>query len=203
MGSDAFINWIDSTLGIRETAETYWDSNDAVEFRIFDSVHDLERAIRDKQVENVKARLTAGFCWEWSKPNADGTLVDDVVVDAWSMPWNAKPDSTRLAKRIPKSHYWATDPAGINQVGCIYTAANFEFDYVGVIFGLDLRYDPLLRTWVGDKTHSYDSVVKRSKEQFLELVKNTCLVLLTRGIKGCYVYFMDAGTRDYFRGLIQ
>jgi len=203
MGSDIFINWIDSTLVVRDTADTYWDSTDAFDFRIFESVHDLETAIREKQIENDKARLTAGFCWEWSKPNPDGTLINDVIIGDWSMPWNAKPDSTRLAKGIPKSHYWATDPAGINQVGCIYTAANFEFDYVGVIFGLDLRYDPVARTWLGDQAHSHDSVVKKSKEQFLELVKNTYRVLLTRGIKGCYVYFMDPATRDHFRSLIR
>jgi len=202
MGSDAFINWIDSTLGIRESADTYWDSSDPYEFRIFDSVRELETTIREKQTENQKARLGAGFCWEWSNPNADGTLANDVVVGDWSMPWNAKPDSTRLARGIPKSHYWATDPAGINQVGCIYTAQNFEFDYVGVIFGLDLRYDPTSSTWVGDKTQSHDSVVKRSGEQFVELVKNTYRVLLTRGIRGCYVYFMDRSTRDHFKSLI-
>lgn len=202
MGSDAFINWIDSTLGVRESADTYWGSTDPFEFRIFDSVRELEATIRKKQVENVKTRLTAGFCWQWSNPNSDGTLINDVVVDDWSMPWNAKPDSTRLAKGIPKSHYWATDPTGINQVGCIYTAQNFEFDYVGVIFGLDLRYDPVSGTWVGDKTQSHDSVVRRSGDQFVELVKNTYRVLLTRGIRGCYVYFMDKATRDHFQSLI-
>jgi DUF2075 family protein len=115
------------------------------------------------------------------------------------MPWNAKPDATRLAASIPKSHYWAWEANGINQVGCIYTAQNFEFDYVGVIFGLDLKYDPKLGTWVGDRTQSHDTVVKRSRDQFLDLVKNTYRVLLTRGLKGCYVYFMDENTRNFFK----
>jgi DUF2075 family protein len=203
MGSDGFVNWIDNTLGIRETDNVYWDTNEPFDFKIFDSVQDLETAIREKQSEEVKSRLTAGFCWKWSKPNIQGELIDDVVIGEWAMPWNARSDSTRLAADVPKSHYWATDPRGINQVGCVYTAQNFEFDYVGVIFGLDLRYDPSLGTWVGDKTKSQDSVVKRSKEQFVDLVKNTYRVLLTRGIKGCYVYFMDDATRDHFRSLMR
>jgi DUF2075 family protein len=66
-----------------------------------------------------------------------------------------------------------------------------------------LRYDPNLGTWVGDKTKSQDSVVKRSKEQFVDLVKNKYRVLLTRGMKGCYVYFMDEATRDHFRSLMR
>jgi DUF2075 family protein len=201
-GSDGFINWIDNTLGIRKTANVLWDKSDAFDFKIFDSVQEIEEAIRARQEEGDTARLAAGFCWQWSKPDKNGQLINDVVVGNWSMPWNAKPDATRLAANIPKSHYWATEANGINQVGCIYTAQNFEFDYVGVIFGLDLRYDPPLSAWVSDKTHSHDSVVKRSKDQFTELIKNTYRVLLTRGLKGCYVYFMDDDTRNFFRSRI-
>jgi len=85
----------------------------------------------------------------------------------------------------------------------VYTAQNFEFDYVGVIFGLDLRYSPGSGEWVADKAQSYDSVVKRSKEQFEQLVKNTYRILLTRGLKGCYVYFIDDATRAFFQSRIK
>lgn len=201
-GSDAFINWIDQTLGIRETANVLWRSDDSYDFRIMNSVEELELTIRDR-AKQEDARLVAGFCWPWSDPNADGTLVPDVQVGSWSMPWNAKPDAGRLARGIPKSNFWNSDPGGIDQVGCVYTAQGFEFEYVGVIFGLDLRYDWEANAWVGDKSKSHDSVVKRSKEQFLDLVKNTYRVLFTRGIKGCYVYFMDEGTRRFFQSRIE
>jgi DUF2075 family protein len=125
--------------------------------------------------------------------------VPDVTVEDWAMPWNAKPDAGRLAKNIPKSNFWASDPGGLDQVGCIYTAQGFEFDYVGIIFGKDLIYDWSTNAWVGDKKQSFDTVVKRSKEQFLDLVKNTYRVLFTRGIKGCYVYFVDDETRKFFQ----
>jgi uncharacterized protein len=203
MGSDGFINWVDTTLGLRETANVYWDSSDPFEFKIFDGVKELEVAIREKAEQGFKARLAAGFCWPWSKPGPSGNLVNDVLVGDWSMPWNARSDSTRLGEGIPKSHYWATDPRGINQVGCVYTAQNFEFDYVGVIFGSDLRYDTVSGTWVGDKSKSFDSAVKRSKNQFVDLVKNAYRILLTRGMKGCYVYFVDENTRDFFGSLIK
>ncbi|MBV9925688.1 MAG: DUF2075 domain-containing protein [Acidobacteria bacterium] len=202
-GSDGFINWVDNTLGIRRTANTLWDTNDPFEFRIAESVQELERSIRERQQEGFSARLAAGFCWPWSYPDGQGRLPNDVTVGGWSMPWNARPDSRKLAKGIPKSHYWASDPNGIDQVGCVYTAQGFEFDYVGVIFGLDLRYDPKGGTWVGDKTQSHDAVVKKSKELFVPLVKNTYRVLLTRGMKGCYVYFMDEATRNFFRSRVE
>jgi hypothetical protein len=56
------------------------------------------------------------------------------------VPWNARADAGRLAPGIPRSDYWASDPRGIEQVGSVYTAQGFEFDYVGVIFGRDLIY---------------------------------------------------------------
>jgi uncharacterized protein len=202
-GSDGFVNWVDNTLGIRRTANTLWDMSDPFEFRIVETVQELERSIRERQREGYSARLAAGFCWPWSNPDTQGRLLNDVVVGEWSMPWNAKPDSRSLMKGIPKSHYWASDANGIDQVGCVYTAQGFEFDYVGVIFGLDLRYDPKAGMWVGDKTQSHDAVVKRSKDMFVSLVKNTYRVLLTRGMKGCYVHFMDEATRNFFRSRIE
>jgi len=93
----------------------------------------------------------------------------------------------------------AYNPNGINQVGCIYTAQGFEFDYVGVILGKDLRYDFNSGRWVGDNTKSYDTVVKKAEDNFVDLVKNTYRVLMTRGMKGCYLYFMDKDTENFFR----
>lgn len=111
-------------------------------------------------------------------------------VGGFRRPWNAKPEARRLAKGIPRAPLWAYSPGGENQVGCIYTAQGFEFDYVGVIFGTDLVYRPG-EGWKGDKRNSQDSIVKRAGERFVELVKNTYRVLLTREMKGCYVCFLD------------
>jgi uncharacterized protein len=112
------------------------------------------------------------------------------------MPWNAMPDAGKLAPVIPKSTFWASDPNGINQVGCMYTAQGSEFDYVGVIFGRDLAYDA---GWCGNRKISHDSVVKKApEEEFVNLVKHTYRVLLTRGMKGCYVHFEDAATGEFF-----
>jgi len=198
-GSEAFVAWIENTLDVQRTANVLWKKDDAFEFKVFDSVSDLETVIRAKnEPGKITARLTAGFCWRWSDPRPDGSLAADVHIDGWSMPWNAKPDAGRLSTGIPKSNFWASDSGGLNQVGCVYTAQGFEFDYVGVIFGNDLIYDWDKNQWVGDQSKSADSIVKRSGEQFVNLVKNTYRVLLTRGMKGCYVYFLDEGTKRFF-----
>lgn len=119
---------------------------------------------------------------------------------AFVRPWNAKPDSKKhLAPGIPQATLWAHDRRGIGQVGCVYTAQGFEFDYVGVIFGQDLRYESARGGWVGHPEHSYDSSVVRSKGGFTSLVKRAYRVLLSRGHKGCYVHFTDKETEHFFR----
>ena len=95
------------------------------------------------------------------------------------------------------------NPNGINQIGCIYTAQGFEFDYIGVIFGEDLIYDLDSGEWRGKKKNSADPVVKKSKDKFLELTKNTYRVLLSRGLKGCYVYFIDKNTERFFKSRME
>src|SRR5688500_19881678 len=115
------------------------------------------------------------------------------------MPWNARDGVGRLGPGIPKSDCWASAREGIDQVGCVYTAQGFEFDYVGVIVGPDLVYRPMDGGWVGQRDQSHDKVVRRgvTEAEFTRYVKSTYRVLLTRGLRGCYVYFMDAPTRDF------
>ncbi|AWV07668.1 DNA/RNA helicase domain-containing protein [Marilutibacter maris] len=199
-GSEGFVNWVDNTLGIRRTANVLFDqSQESFEFGIVDSPEALDELIREKSREGHSARLVAGYCWPWSKKlDADGSLMADVRIGTFERPWNARPDMTGLPRGVPKADYWAYDPTGIDQVGCIYTAQGFEFDYVGVIWGRDLRYQSG-DGWCGDRMVSQDTTVKRSKDRFLELVKNTYRVLLSRGMKGCYVYFEDSETEKFFR----
>lgn len=202
-GSDGYLNWIDNTLGIRETANVILTKNEKMEFKIFNKPQELYEEIKKKNAEKPNsARLVAGFCWSWSDPNPDGTLRDDVVIGNFRMPWEGK-DGKKLAKDIPPAPLWAYDPKGANQVGSIYTIQGFEFEFVGVIFGKDLIYDPVKKEWVGLPKNSADPSVKRSKENFTKHVKHVYRTLLTRGMKGCYIYFMDDKTRKFFESRIE
>ncbi|MGB3856449.1 MAG: DUF2075 domain-containing protein [Methanosarcina flavescens] len=202
-GSDGFVNWVNNTLGIQKTANVIWTQKEEFDFQIMSSPEELEASIIEKIKEGFTGRLTAGFCWPWSQPNRDGKLLNDVVIGDFKRPWNAKQDAKKLAKHIPKAPLWAYDPNGINQVGCVYTIQGFEFDYVGVIFGKDLVYNFDIQRWEGHPEYSEDTVVKRSNDQFTDLVKNTYRVLLSRGMKGCYVYFMDKDTENFFKSRME
>jgi len=204
-GSDDYIRWVADLLQLDGPGEpNVWDSSREFEVRMHATPAELERAIRSANRDGCTARISAGFCWTWSKPKQDGTLVSDSRVGDWAMPWNAKSDARQLDKSVPKSDFWATDPRGINQIGCIYTAQGFEYDFAGVIWGTDL----VVRDgrWVGQPKESKDIALKRSATSgvltFDDLVKNTYRVLLTRGIRGCHLCIIDDETREYIASRI-
>ncbi|MGP6188577.1 MAG: DNA/RNA helicase domain-containing protein [Vulcanimicrobiaceae bacterium] len=195
-GSESYLDWLDQLLEIRRTGRIHLSEEDAFDFEIVDTPALLDEAIKERIALGQSARLTAGFCWKWSKPRTDGTLVDDVAIGEFRRPWNAQPDAARLAPGIPPAPLWAWTPEGAGQVGCIYTAQGFEFDYVGVIFGTDL----VIRNgvWVGQQASSHDQSIKgKTPETFATCVKNAYRVLMTRGLKGCYVTFLDDQTRAF------
>jgi hypothetical protein len=171
-------------------------SRHAFDVDLVDAPIALEARLAERRAEGHTARLMAGFCWPWSDPDNAGSLLPDVSIGDFERPWNAKPDARRLAKGIPSAQFWATDPGGIAQIGCVYTAQGFEFDYAGVIWGPDL----VVRdgTWVGQPSASRDHIVKtRSGARFADVVKNAYRVLLTRGMRGCYICILDEETRAY------
>ena len=184
-------------LGLTDAEPTVWRGMEGFDFEIVDSPVELAGRITYLSAQNV-ARVTAGFCWPWSDPLPDGTLPLDVKVGELEMPWNAKSGKKRLAEGIPPNELWATEAGGENQVGCIYTAQGFEFDYVGVIFGPDLVYRAG-EGWIGIKDALHDKKVKSAKDDLTRLLKNTYRVLMTRGMKGCYVHFIDEETEAYWR----
>lgn len=209
-GSAGFINWLDNTLGIQRTANVLWSTDQGYDFQIIDSPVKVEDLLEQRRQEGYTARMVAGFCWPWSNPLPDGQLVADVTLQteafSYSRPWNAKDSAGRLAPGIPKSSLWATAPTGANQVGCIYTAQGFEFDYVGVIIGTDLVYRQQLGGWVAQGSNSADSAINNSRvrpQDQLEFLRNTYKVLMTRGMQGCYVYFQDPETEQFFRSRME
>lgn len=199
------MQWVNNTFGIKKTADAIWDQkNNKFEFQIVNSPHELYKKIKARNNEEPNsARLVAGFCWPWSKPKDDGTLVKDVVIGDFAMTWEGKEGGRKLAAGVPPASLWPYDPRAVNQIGSIYTIQGFEFDYVGVIIGKDLMYNFETNQWEGHPEFSADSIVKRSREKFLDLIKNTYRVLLSRSLKGCYVYFVDKETEKFVRSRIE
>ena len=213
-GSQSYVNWVEYALGLSASNSTAWLRNGEYEVRMCASPREMEAAVRARAVEGSSARMVAGFCWEWSDPRTDGTLVRDVKVGAWSMPWNRKPPEMRKVGKgtapKPAVHpytIWATQDEGLNEVGCIYSAQGFEFDYVGVIVGRDLYWDEAQGQWRANLSANSDTSFKsgltRDEELATQQLAHVYRVLATRGMKGTYFYFEDEATRRHFEAMTE
>lgn len=200
-GSDAYLRWVVRLLGLAAGGPVTWEPDDRMQLLVADSPEEMEKFLEGRRAQGYGARMSAGYCWPWSKePKPGDPLPADVVIGDWTRPWNLRGD--RAISGAPPSALWATDPAGFGQVGCVYTAQGFEYDWSGVILGPDLvwRGD----RWVTDRAASKDPVFKRSTPDadVDRLIRNTYKVLLTRGMVGTVVYSTDPETRAKLRELV-
>ena len=200
-GSDGYIAWLDRVLDIKDTANFDIDGFD-YDFRVLDDPNEVRRLIEEKNKENNKSRIVAGYCWNWISEGKNNTEIHDIEIPEFNfgMSWN-----------LGNSTTWAIDSESVNEVGCIHTCQGLEFDYVGVIIGDDLRYED--GHIVTDYTKraktdtSLNGIKKIANEQGEEvankiadnIIKNTYRTLMTRGMKGCYVYCVDKGMQDYLK----
>ncbi|QES47713.1 ATP-binding protein [Streptomyces venezuelae] len=201
-GSDAYLSWVVDLLGLDGNAPTQWEPDGKVGLLTADSPQELEDFLSAQRATGYEARMSAGYCWKWTTKitPAMTSLPPDVVIGDWARPWNVYGDRSLLG--APPAPLWATDPAGFGQVGCVYTAQGFEYDWSGVIIGPDLVW----RTdrWVVDRTASKDpSFTKATPDEDVDrLVRNTYKVLLTRGMIGTIIYSTDPETREKLRSLV-
>ncbi|MPV35649.1 DUF2075 domain-containing protein [Georgenia subflava] len=207
-GSDRYLEWVHGLLGLgaespRVTAEgDVWRDEPDFSVDVVDSVEELESRLRARVAAGENARMTAGFCWPWSDPNKDGSLVPDVRVGSWSKPWNLKSD--RAVGGAPPSSLWASDPAGFEQVGCVYTAQGFEYAWNGVILGPDLvwRKDRWISRREYNKDPDFRSRSAVDGPTFDRLVRHVYKVLLTRGLRGTLLYSVDPESQAMLRARI-
>lgn len=202
-GSDGYLAWLDNTLEIRETAN--WDmENIDYDIRILDSPHDMRDIIIEKnRISNNRARILAGYCWNWLKDGVNNTDVHDITIGDFEISWNLKNTST-----------FAIDETSVNEAGCIHTSQGLEFDYVGVIIGNDMRYENGKVITDFTKRAKTDQSLKGIKTMYREdapkalaaadeIIKNTYRTLMTRGMKGCYVYCVDNKLAEYLRNCLK
>ncbi len=201
-GSEEYLRWVVSLLGLTAGGPLPWAGDPAFTLQLADSPQEMEQVLRTKLNAGYGARIAAGYCWPWSDPRPDGTLEADVVIGDWAKPWNLKGE--RAVGGAPPSALWATDPAGFAQVGCVYTAQGFEYDWNGVIIGPDLvwRDDGWAVIRSANKDPDLRSSARVADHEFGRLIRNVYKVLLTRGMIGTVIYSPDQETRHMLRTLI-
>ena len=197
-GSDGYLAWLDDVLEIRSTAN--FDMKDIdYDIRIVDSPNEVRDLIRERNTSANHSRILAGYCWAWPKAGQNDTNVHDIKIGDFEMSWN-----------LGNSLTFAIDEDSVNEVGCIHTSQGLEFDYAGVIIGDDMRYenghivtDFTKRAKTDQSLKGIKKLYKENPEFALkeadEIIKNTYRTLMTRGMKGCYIYCTDKNLANYLK----
>ena len=197
-GSDGYLAWLDDVLEIRDTAN--FDMKDIdYDIRIMDSPNEVRDLIIERNRSRNQSRILAGYCWAWLKEGQNNSDVHDIKTGDFEMSWNLGNTST-----------FAIDENSVNEIGCIHTSQGLEFEYAGVIIGDDLRYenghivtDFTKRAKTDQSLRGIKKLYQENPEQALkeadEIIKNTYRTLMTRGMKGCYVYCTDKNLAKHLR----
>ena len=201
-GSDGYLAWLDQVLGIRDTANPVLEA-DEFDFRVFDTPNEVRHLIEENNRKHNRARIVAGYCWDWRSKKQPSAF--DVVIPEqdFAMQWNLAQDGG----------LWITAERSVEQVGCIHTCQGLEVDYIGVIVGPDLIARDGEIVTRPEKRSRQDQSIKGYRKELREkpaealskadaIIKNTYRTLMTRGMKGCYVYCTDPETAAYFRARI-
>lgn len=197
-GSDGYLSWVDNCLQIRETANPTLDDID-YDVQVFDDPNVLRAVIVDKNRLTNKARLVAGYCWDWNSKKDKSA--SDIVIPEYNFEaqWNLTEDGS----------LWMIAEKSVEQVGCIHTSQGLELDYIGVIIGDDFVIRDGIAVTNANNRSSNDRSIRGFKKLLKEapekarkvtdeIIKNTYRTLMTRGQKGCYLFCTDPETRDYF-----
>ncbi len=166
------------------------------DLRFYDELGAMAAAIEEKEKSDSLARLVAGYAWKWRSKNDKDAI--DIDEPGLRRQWN-KADVD-----------WINSPTSANEVGSIHTVQGYDLNYAGVIIGRDIRMDPLTHRVYFDRSNYFDTKAKQnnrmlgitySDDDLLRYVINAYVVLMTRGIKGTYVYVCDETLREHLRRL--
>lgn len=158
----------------------------------------MYQAICEKNEIDHRSRLLAGYCWNWDTKHANDPDYADIRIGDFEISWNMK------------NKTFATDEDSIHQAGCIHTTQGLEFEYVGVIIGDDLRYENDQVITDFNKRAKTDKSLNGIKKMYKQnpqkaqakadqLIKNTYRTLMSRGMKGCYVYCTNPELAAYLK----
>jgi uncharacterized protein len=198
-GSDGYLAWLDDVLGIRNSANSKLESKD-YDFRVFDTPQEVRELIEKCNAVNNRARMVAGYCWDW-KSKRDAKAQDVMIPEhGFGMQWNLASDEG----------LWITAKDSVRQIGCIHTCQGLEVDYIGVIVGPDLVVRdgqvitrPNKRSKQDHSIRGYKAALiadeRQARAKVDAIIRNTYRTLMTRGMRGCYVYCTDRETAEHFR----
>ncbi len=188
-GSD-YIEYIGSVIrgGYEGPPKAFGD----YDLRFFDNFAEMHREIQKRDQEHGLARLLAGFAWPWKSKGGKADF--DIEIEGIRLPWNRR------------NYDWVNSPTSAEEVGSIHTIQGYDLNYAGVIIGRDLYFDENAQRVAFSRENYFDKKGKENNptlgisytdEDLLHYVLSVYRVLLTRGIKGTYIYVSDPPLRRF------
>lgn len=202
-GGEAYIDYVKDIMSCRR--KNFEVIENDYEFCLFDDVSIMIESIRKKDAEYGLCKTVAGFAWEWKtkpkgKPKDDMKYYDylvkngkyDILIENHPYIWNLTNED------------WITREDSRYTIGCIHTTQGYDMNFVGVIFGEEIDYNPATNALEINLDKYMDKKVKQStdEETLKQLILNTYTTIMTRGIKGCYVYACNSNMKKYLRQFI-
>ena len=181
---EEFTNFIDDLFDLQNTEKYKFPDYD---IKIYSDIKKMIDDIKSKNKDLQLCRIVAGYAWEWKSKN--NVNVHDIEINGVKLKWNST------------NRDWVNSPNSINEVGCIHTVQGYDLNYVGVIIGPELSFDEVQNKLVIKSENYKDQNGWKGITDPLELERyiiNIYKTLLTRGIKGTYIYIVDPKLRNYF-----
>jgi len=187
---------------MRKTANSTLEGID-YDFKVFNDPNKMREFIFKKNKINNKARMVAGYCWNWIS-RKDPQMYDISIPEYnFRAQWNLNKHGS----------LWIEHEESVTEIGCIHTCQGLDIDYIGIIIGKDLIArngkiitQPEQRAQTDASLVGYKKMKAKdplqAKKEAGKIIKNTYYALMTRGMKGCCIYCVDKETEDYFKSKV-
>ena len=189
LGGKDYIDYMRDILSCTAKASREVENYD---LKLYTDCYHMFQDIKSKNEEMGLCRMAAGFAWPWDRKNTDAYTIN---IQGHKYRWNRAYDN------------WITTSTAPDEIGCIHTLQGYDLNYAGIIIGNDLKYDPINKEIIADKTNYHDGLGKAGVADdpiaLKQYLCNIYLTLLTRGIRGTYIYVCDDDLRKYMMQFIE
>ena len=189
-GGELYTDYINNIFDCNQDKYLEIDNYD---FKLFDDVNDMVENIKSLDKKYGLCRNAAGYSWEWISKGIKGYKnviaqgKEDIKIGNYKYVWNMTNEEFILSANA------------INEIGCIHTLQGYDLNYIGIIFGEEIDYNPIANEIVVDISKFHDKYVKQGcdRKTVETYIINSYKVIMSRGIKGCYVYACNKNMREY------
>ena len=194
-GGQSYLEYLDRIFQVSQNESLMVENYD---FKIWDNPNSMIENIRNKDLNLSLCRVVAGYAWRWQSKGCETieqavrNRLEDIELDGRKYVWNMS------------NQEWILRDGAVNEIGCVHTTQGYDLNYVAVIFGHEIDYDDESGSLVIDRSKFYDSKVKDGvdDETLKQYIINSYKVMMTRGIKGCYVYACNPRLQNYLKRFI-